>query len=84
MGRFWDRWDATEGDKISGIIFYFQNRDGSYSAIVRAADHFWVLPAEAAEVFIVGRPDEGSEVEIEKVAGQFQLKILPRSTFPPK
>jgi hypothetical protein len=79
MGERIQRWDSSSLEKLVGRILYFENPDGSFTAVIRTPDRFYFLPAEVGEAFVAGRPVEGSEVEIEKTITGYQLR-LPQKT----
>ena len=70
------RWDSSTLHTLAGNNLYFENPDGSFTAVIRTPDRFYFLPAEVEEAFVAGRPAEGSEVEIEKTESGYQLKLL--------
>jgi len=66
--RRFGKWAPSVGELITGRIIYFDNPDGSFIAVIRCKDRYWLLPREARDLFLDGRPRDGSVVTIERKA----------------
>jgi hypothetical protein len=75
MRRRFKRWLPATEEKITGRILYFENPDGTFIAVIRSDNGYFLLPPETAHLFLAGRPPDGSLITIEKHIEGFSLHL---------
>jgi len=75
MRRRFEAWKPSIGDSITGKILFFNDHNGAFIVIMRTKNRYLSLPAEARDLFLDGRPREGSSVTIGRDVDGYHFNV---------